>query len=209
LRPLCVCHSVCASTPADSNGSAGLQRDRRACYQVWSGSGGLQRGPQSPCQGEGRGFESRRPLSSRLAIRALVRASFLWSFSLGPGSSELGGAGGRGCLESGCFGAGGRAAGVSGDRGSSPCLSVVDSLRSAVGRCLRPLSVGRRAVVRLVHFSAVACVSQGHKSHLRNLMSGSTGSDGHGQRIFSCRGRSEGRWRRRRPRPRPFGRRIG
>jgi hypothetical protein len=99
---------------------------------------------QSPCQGEGRGFESRRPLS----INVPVRACFLWSFRLGPCLSGLRDAGGAALSMCASSPRGERlsrwkGAWSGGLVGCQP-LSVVDSLRMAVGRCLRPLSVGRR-----------------------------------------------------------------
>jgi hypothetical protein len=45
-----------------SSGSSGLQRRARRANLDSSGSSGPQRKWASPCQGEGRGFESRRPL---------------------------------------------------------------------------------------------------------------------------------------------------
>ena len=79
FKPYCR-HSACAnpfakSNPAVSSGWSGLQRERQAGDQDWSGSGGLQRGLQSPCQGEGRGFESRRPLQIKVLVNRVKRAA--------------------------------------------------------------------------------------------------------------------------------------
>ncbi len=60
------CYSTCYSNRANSSGSAVLQRQAQRSDQHWSGSSGLQRGPSPDCQGEGRGFESRRPLQVKV-----------------------------------------------------------------------------------------------------------------------------------------------
>src|SRR5215207_5763078 len=57
-----VCYSTGYSNAADSSGSSGLQRKTRVADLDSSGYSGLQRKRASRCQGEGRGFESRRPL---------------------------------------------------------------------------------------------------------------------------------------------------
>jgi hypothetical protein len=61
------CHGRCAHPLAHpiwrvlAVGAVSM-RHRRRSDQDCSGTNRLQRSPQSPCQGEGRGFESRRPL---------------------------------------------------------------------------------------------------------------------------------------------------
>jgi hypothetical protein len=92
---------------------------------------------------------------------------FLWSFharvrvrrgSEGPGLPS------RCALRAG----GGERSGVD---DSCRCLSVVDPLRLAVRRWLRPLSVGQRGRPSPGSLFAVSCVSYRHTSHLRKLMS--------------------------------------
>jgi hypothetical protein len=64
-----VCYSSCYSNAADCSGSGRLQRNIGRAVLDSSGWSGLQRNAASPCQGEGRGFESRRPLHTTVRLR--------------------------------------------------------------------------------------------------------------------------------------------
>jgi hypothetical protein len=95
------CYSTCYSNAADSSGSSGLQRKTRAANVDSSGWSGLQRRSASPCQGEGRGFESRRPLHSHLrqaALGALARQRWnsAFQFEVG-GDVDIAGLASFGC----------------------------------------------------------------------------------------------------------------